>query len=187
MPQTSLHFRRVSQTTNAPQISKRQNSIQSVSTPPKVPLQTRIWSRFISDFIFVDPLLFFGTYIHPDVEEIHQDFASISSNSWPRVLTTEGGGLRRFLPIIPNSQRTPAAKVCHALFASTQHNPALLTTWQKENFWAFAFKKMQSQGRSIYRVRPGKYLRRVKSLSRLRVRSKSWARESCCLQLCASK
>ena len=35
VPQTSLHFRRVSQTTNAPQISKRQNSIQSVSTPPK--------------------------------------------------------------------------------------------------------------------------------------------------------
>ena len=49
-------------------------------------------------------------------------FAPISSNFWPRVLTTEGGGLRRFLPIIPNSPRTPAAKVCHALFASTQHN-----------------------------------------------------------------
>ena len=62
VPQTSLHFRRVSQTTNAPQISKRQNSIQSVSTPPKVPLQTRIWSRFISDFIFGDTLHRFGTY-----------------------------------------------------------------------------------------------------------------------------
>ena len=65
VPQTSLHFWRVSQTTNAPQISKRQNSIQSVSTPPKVPLQTWIWSRIISDFILVDPVLIFssiGTY-----------------------------------------------------------------------------------------------------------------------------
>ena len=35
------------QTTNVPEISKRQNYIQSVSTPPKYPPQTRIWSRIV--------------------------------------------------------------------------------------------------------------------------------------------
>ena len=132
-PQTSSHFRRVSQTTNAPQISKRQNSIQSVSTPPKS-LFRQEFGHDLFQISFLLILCFALVHIHPDVDEIHQDFAPISSNFWPRVLTTEGGGLRRFLPIIPNSPRTPAAKVCHALFASTRHNPDLLTTWQKENF-----------------------------------------------------
>ena len=69
-------------------------------------------------------------HINPDVDEIPQDFCP----NFQQFLapSPDYRGLRRFLPIIPNSLRTPAAKVCHALFLSTQHNPALLTARERE-------------------------------------------------------
>ena len=72
LPQTSLQFRIVSQTTNALQISKRQNSIQSVSTPPKSLFRQELgheWFQFSLSLIpcwnlFSDISQFWKIHIH---------------------------------------------------------------------------------------------------------------------------
>ena len=82
-------------------------------------------------------------------------FAPISSNFWPRVLTTEGCADFCQLFQIVCARRQPKCAM-HCFF---QLNTTLLF-WQheKENFWAFSFnKEMQSQGGCL-RVRQGKYL-----------------------------